>query len=697
MNILFTGNMGAISNYFFRGFSREHRLVVHSAQPGCKYGGKNLEVYKVDDLEEKPLDKVFETYHFDMVVYFSQALDEAVQVFDELEKLENALFLCTEFRIENFIYISTNDMGQTNVKEKSSRMILVEACENMCRNFSNKTDINILLMRVPYLYGCACVQNRLCQWIGSLLDKTPMMCRGRSGAVTDFLCDEDLAVLLNRIADEPITDSYMEMNLSGGNEITFQELCTVLERKLEWCKVEYGNRIKAVPICYKDELARMQYGWFPLHNLQEDLPGIIRECRQAKQVKKPKGIMRLLNRHRNKLRIVFELVLMFAVALGCNALCENNQYINFIDFKVLYVVIMGTMNGLTAGLIAALLSIVSYISETIYRGNWQIMFYNVQNWVPFVSYILIGTIAGYTKDKHANDLRFLKEEGQILERKYMFLSELYNKAVENKNQFNNQIISYKDSFGRIYAVVKRLNTTLTDEIFFEAVNALEDVLENQFVAIYSIAGNSDFARLNVCSKRLNAELGKSLKLSDLPLMYECLQQGNLFVNKGCEEHYPSFASPVMREQELVGMIVLQYVESKQMNMEFSNKFMIIADLVRDSLIRAMEYDSVTQQHNMVEGTKIMKPEKFESILRIKRQMQEKEYMEYVLLKIHKDGYELAELSELVSGMVRANDVLGMGMDGEIYLLLAQTSGSGLDIINERMRNKGIRFDEVSIS
>ncbi len=697
MNILFTGNMGAISNYFFRGFSREHRLVVHTAQPGCKYSGKNLEVYKVDDLEEKPLDKVFETYHFKMVVYFSQALDEAVQVFDELEKLENALFLCTEYRIENFIYISTNDMVQVNVKEKSSRMILVEACENMCRNFSMKTDMNILLMRVPYLYGCAYVQNSLCRWICSLVDKVPMECRGRSGAVTDFLCDEDLAVLLNRIADEPITDSYMEMNLPGGNEITFQELSNVLERKLEWCKVEYGNRIKAVPICFKDEIARHQYGWFPVHDLQGDLSTIIRECRQAKQQKKPKGLKRLVTRYRNRVRIAIELLVLLAVAMACNALCRNNMYINFIDFRVLYVVIMGTMNGLSAGLVAAFLAMIGYGAENLRYSTWELLFYNVQNWLPFVSYILIGAIAGYTKDKHTSELRFLKEEGQILERKYIFLSELYSKAVENKNRFNNQIISYKDSFGRIYAVVKKLNTTLTDEIFFEAVNALEDVLENRFVAIYSIAANSNFARLNVCSKRLNAELGKSLKLSDYPLMYDCLQQGQLFTNKSCEENYPSYASPVMREGELVGMIVLQYVEAKQMNMEFSNKFMIIADLVRDSLIRAMDYDSVTEQHTMLEGTKIMRPEKFESILRIKRQMQEKEYTEYVLLRIHREERDLTELSELVSGMVRANDVLGMGEDGEVYLLLAQTSGSGLDIVNERMHSKGIHFDEVSIS
>ena len=49
------------------------------------------------------------------------------------------------------------------------------------------------------------------------------------------------------------------------------------------------------------------------------------------------------------------------------------------------------------------------------------------------------------------------------------------------------------------------------------------------------------------------------------------------------------------------------------------------------------------------------------------------------------------MSDRVCRLVRNNDVLGIGEDGEVYLLLSQTKQSDLAIIEERMKKNNVTF------
>ena len=55
--------------------------------------------------------------------------------------------------------------------------------------------------------------------------------------------------------------------------------------------------------------------------------------------------------------------------------------------------------------------------------------------------------------------------------------DVYNSLNERGYNANSQIIGYKDSFGKVYSVVKKLDTVLPDQVFYEAVNILEELLE----------------------------------------------------------------------------------------------------------------------------------------------------------------------------------------------------------------------------
>ena len=245
----------------------------------------------------------------------------------------------------------------------------------------------------------------------------------------------------------------------------------------------------------------------------------------------------------------------------------------------------------------------------------------------------------------------------------------------------------------MYSVVKRLNSTLPEMVFYEAVDVCEEILGNSHVAIYSIKADSTFARLYVCSRRCTGSAEKSLKITDYPELLECLKNNETFFNRKALKNYPAYATPIRREGVLVGMLLIMEADYTQMNMEFSNKLRIMSDLIQDSLVRAMEFYEMGEK--VIEDTRILEADKFEELLDVKKRMRRKQYSDYVLLEIEvKDDRKLNEISRRISGLVRENDVLGIGKDGKLCLLLSQTSSADMKAVAGRLLNSGIEFEQV---
>lgn len=108
------------------------------------------------------------------------------------------------------------------------------------------------------------------------------------------------------------------------------------------------------------------------------------------------------------------------------------------------------------------------ISFLTYQTNWVVTAYDIDTWLPFIFFFLIGAVTGYIKDRLRNENRFLTEEKALLEEKYVLLNEFYASALQNKDKYKRQILSYRDSFGRLFDITKSLDSTVVDEIFREA-------------------------------------------------------------------------------------------------------------------------------------------------------------------------------------------------------------------------------------
>ena len=151
---------------------------------------------------------------------------------------------------------------------------------------------------------------------------------------------------------------------------------------------------------------------------------------------------------------------------------------------------------------------------------------------------MVGSITGYISNKKNDAIVFQKREYSLLRDKYLFLSDVYHGAVENKGEFKRQILGFQDSFGKIFDAVQKLDSELPESIFFEGLKVLEDILENQTIAIYTLDSWQRFGRLAVCSNRMLTRLTKSVSIDKYQKIYETIHKGQIWKNEQLEPEFP---------------------------------------------------------------------------------------------------------------------------------------------------------------
>ena len=140
------------------------------------------------------------------------------------------------------------------------------------------------------------------------------------------------------------------------------------------------------------------------------------------------------------------------------------------------------------------------------------------------------------------------------------------------------------------------------------------------------------------------------------------------------------------------MILLQRVDSSQLSMAFANKFRIIASLIQDSLVRAIKFSTYEDQY--LPQTQILCPAAFKRLLAVKRTLRNREYMDFILLRLQTAAFSLEQISNTVGSLVRSNDSLGQDEEGKLYLLLNQTRREDLPIVGRRLQEHGIQYEVV---
>ena len=401
---------------------------------------------------------------------------------------------------------------------------------------------------------------------------------------------------------------------------------------------------------------------------------------------------------KQKIKSYFETIGLFIVLCVILKCTKDNSDFRFIDFKLVFIVTVASMYGIRQGILAICLSCMLYIWNIKNSGiDITYLVYSIDSWMPFVMYILAGAVVGYNIDKKKEHIISSNEKYELLSEDYKQLNRSYKDLIGIKEQLQKQILTSKNSFGRIYEIAKELDTFNPKLIFFKAVSIIENILENDSVCIYMVnSENMNFSRLIANSINLSGKLKSSLNLNELPKLKDVVEKNKFFINKDLDSDYPTYAAPIADGNEVIALVMVYNVDFEKHTLYYQNLFQIIINLIQDNLVKSFKYNVLSQDSEYVEGTNIYKPQAFREQLEIVREAKENIQLSYIKAKVslahNQCGNDIGELSDRVSKILRSTDFAGCDESNNCYIVFMQTDYAHIDIIKKRFINAGINLE-----
>jgi len=713
VDILITGNISTIALSLVKKLLKDgHSVVVDDASDDfAAIKSKNFTAYKMNS-SDALYQEIYRSHAFDTVLFISTLKDylsdtDAPETTHSNMGLESTLDLCQKTGVDRFIFISSTEVygnsdialedAQPEPSSKSGQILLNG--ENLCRFYASIHALSISIVRVPYIYGPQEKNSFLYKLIELSITQENIKVEAHELSHCSFLHIEDFLTFLRSLLEDEKKPDLQIFNLNS-EDINFSFLAQLLNYHFPEVVFSFITDDSTEPSKQIIEVkaAKENYNWDPQHQLIKDLPSLLQidTCKPTRRKLLLEKLKTFTVSYRPLLvwgEVILGAFLTHMLTIWTNTIIE----FKYIDYRLLYVVIIGSTHGLLFGVLAALLAAVSG-AITWYRIglDWALLIYNVENWIPFALFFLAGGVTGYIHDKKDNEINFERQQTELIHEKYEFLYNLYDEISSIKDRLREQLVGYRDSFGRFFRIANELNELDEDNIFFKALVVLEDVMKNNQIAIYSIESTGNYGRLEVKSTGLERQIPKSLKLSDLSEALGFLKEGTVYQNTDLLPNYPAYIAPISNQSELMGLVVIWEAKFEQFTMYYLNLFKIITGLIQSSLVRAATFKNAQIEKLYIPSTQIMKPDPFKQSLEIKKKMRRNKVADFQIIRIEKSGKGWKELYEQLSKGIRADDIAGVldEKDTHCYVLLANAGFENIGFIKERLNNIGLKSEYV---
>ncbi len=649
----------------------------------------SVDKIKLFRIKKPSIKAIFETYDFDVVVYFSGDLTYHSTEKNDAEELREVLEFSKETKKDiRILYLSSLDSSFNKITDRS---ILCSAKEKLCEFYAKSYSLDIKTVQVPYLYSGVYNKDFLYKVFEKIHNKKTMVLDEMPSSKMHFISLMDLSKLISRIIDNWKCQSGI---LSVGDDfnIKFSDFSEKIAEINPDAKFDYTGTVESGILELNNKVLRNEYGWFARISLLEDLEEEYEKYLASKQEKTLtlwQKIKKWIEEHSLFVKIA-ELLLLFLVTELLLFFTDSAVIFSIVDFRMAYIVIMATVHGLNFGMLAAALSSVSWLVAKVYSGtNLLTIFYEPTNWLAFVFFFLIGALCGYIKLRKDDTIRFVSEQNKLLEDKLVFTREIYEDTYKEKRDLKKQIIGSKDSFGKIFDITRKLDTVEPQRLYLRIMETFEEILENKNITVYSVNKQSTFGRLEVASRDIIDTVSRSISTETYSKVIDRISEGEIFRNTDLSGEYPMYAAGVYRGDELVLLIFLWRADIEQRSLYYVNLFKILRDLVQMSLLRAFDYNQAVYEKQYIKKTHIMNIDAFDEVLNNYMALAEKRVSTYVLLEIDRNGYSYEEMDKLLVGKVRANDIIGASDNGNIRLLLSQATDKDLPFILPRFEGMDV--------
>ena len=711
MNILLIGGSCSLINNLIVKFRKEgHRVYLLT---GEKY-------------QKKKYEKVFETYNF---TYDSEKLSDIIDsvnpdvticmgAFDSNYRwkeereavkvsshLVNILMACTQEKKGKVIFISSDEVYYGDYEEKLQeesplsgkgvRASMLIQAESICRNFRQNWGLDLTVLRLDHVYNQPKRPEDV-NHIGALMCLEAL----KTGCITvqenhefSLLNEKDAIEFIYCIAKEPQKHEIYhlsseiivsEVELAGMIQKSFTEPINVIvtEEIQERCVLSaerFKEEYRKSAICELEPAIRKMASYMQKHKAlfvdldEEKLP----------------WWKRLLNQWAWLIRSMIpflENMICFIPFFMMNNRTVGSQYFANLDPYLLYVLLFAIVYGQQQATFSAILAVAGYLFRQMYtRSGFEVVLdYNTYVWIAQL--FILGLVVGYMRDQIRLMRMESKEMEEHLSRQIVDIKEINESNVRVKEIMEHQLIEHEDSIGKIYSITSKLDQQEPEEVLFDAVEMMKELMHTEDVAIYNIV-NEDYARMFSASSVKSRSLGNSIRYKEMEAVYDELKEQKVYINKSMDERYPLMANAIFEGGQMKMLIFLWGLGWECMTLGQANYLVVVSYLIQNAVLRARRYMSVLEEKRYLKKSRILELDAFRTLVKSYSHAANRNLVEYTLLRIHTPN-KIKTTANETEKFLRSTDYFGVLSNKKLYVLLANTSAEDAVFVQKRFAENG---------
>ena len=711
MNILLIGGSCSLINNLIVKFRKEgHRVYLLT---GERY-------------QKKKYERVFETYNF---TYDSEKLSDIIDsvnpdvticmgAFDSNYRwkeereavkvsshLVNILMACTQEKKGKVIFLSSDEVYYGDYEEKLQeesplsgkgvRASMLIQAESICRNFRQNWGLDLTVLRLDHVYNQPKRPEDV-NHIGALMCLEAL----KTGCITvqenhefSLLNEKDAVEFIYCIAKEPQKHEIYhlssetivsEVELAGMIQKSFAEPINVIvtEGIQERCVLSaerFKEEYRKSAICELEPAIRKMASYMQKHKAlfvdldEEKLP----------------WWKRLLNQWAWLIRSMIpflENMICFIPFFMMNNRTVGSQYFANLDPYLLYVLLFAIVYGQQQATFSAILAVAGYLFRQMYtRSGFEVVLdYNTYVWIAQL--FILGLVVGYMRDQIRLMRMESKEMEEHLSRQIVDIKEINESNVRVKEIMEHQLIEHEDSIGKIYSITSKLDQQEPEEVLFDAVEMMKELMHTEDVAIYNIV-NEDYARMFSASSVKSRSLGNSIRYKEMEAVYDELKEQKVYINKSMDERYPLMANAIFEGGQMKMLIFLWGLGWECMTLGQANYLVVVSYLIQNAVLRARRYMSVLEEKRYLKKSRILEPDAFRTLVKSYSHAANRNLVEYTLLRIHTPD-KIKTTANETEKFLRSTDYFGVLSNKKLYVLLANTSAEDAVFVQKRFVENG---------
>lgn len=702
MKILYVGERNYLASAVLERLSKEDNDIFFLSERSVPAKNREFQKYHryVWPERKEEVKRVFSSVTPDVVIYEGVGYLDAE--WDEKQReniniLSMVLEECAQLEKCKFILFSSLEVCSTEaisneaeqeMHSNAFKRILMLQEEKMAEIYSQNMGLETVILRLAQVYNNEIVVGAK-NWLGELA--------GALVSTTEFEMEEQLLqpVHVSDVADAVVRvldgESHSIYNICSSKQIAKSEIVKLMAKEL--CPqtpikiIETNEEVPLVSnIKIKEEKEWVEFwAWERMADEKQFSYSYVQE-ETGKKLQKKSSL-------KSGVRKTIENIVIFAVFCLAYFLTRDHSLFAQVDWLLIYVVVVSLAYGVKQSTFGVVLASAAYL---ISQGTNIIEMTNFYSYagsvLMIVEFLFFGIVVGYSGDMLREEVRNYKNELSKLSDSYEKLKEINDKNVLIKNEYEKRVLDAKTSLPKLYSIINRITVLDINRIFMEILHVVEELMQTKTVAVYRVSANSSYLRLIASLNKESVMEGNSWNLKNYPDIEKAIRQnklyeGDIWINE------PAIVLPVGTSKGCEAAIVIKELPLEAHSLHSVNLLRTLLTLISDSIDKALQYDSIMQEQKYYKDTNILQPEEFRKAVALAEEKKQKEMAESCVIKMQivenmMNTYHKAE------HLFREMDVWGSDKEGNLFVLLGNTSWQDAKIVLERLEKSGIHAEKI---